>query len=321
MNNHLATNLKQKWLKLYGHLQDNIIWILLVAYIMFEKVFHPADRMIARFGRHLAKNHIISTEMGFTFLYLSFIASLVGLILILLLTKRNRQVLKTFLPGYGNNNWKMLLLGLLLGFVTNGACILIAFLHGDLHFYLSFTISQLPYYLFTLVCVFIQSGTEELWTRGFIYERLKVKYPEWVGILANALFFALLHIDNNGVTPLALIDIAVVGISYSLVKKATNSIWVPMGIHTMWNFTQNFIFGLPNSGVVSQASIWSLQSSTNSWAYDTSFGIEAGITSMLVHAALGVAALFIIYRQKKKKQRLTQQDQTPQSLEHAQSPI
>lgn len=300
--------MKQKLQKIYGRVENNIIWILLMTYVVFE-LFHYGSVIFFQLGAYLVKNNIVSKEIGFSFTYLCFIVSLIGLILMLLVTKRNRKILKTFLPGYGNNNWKTLLLGLLIGFIANSICVLVAFFRGDLHFYVSFSITQLPYFLFTFVCVFIQSSTEELWTRGFIYERLKVKYPEWVGILANALFFSLLHINNSGITPLALINIAAVGIAYSLIKRATNSIWIAMGIHAMWNFTENFIFGLPNSGAASEISVLSLDAMKDSWAYDKTFGVEATITTLIIHITMGVIAI-LIYRHNKKSGKSIEEPQS-----------
>ena len=101
-----------------------------------------------------------------------------------------------------------------------------------------------------LAAMLIQSTTEELWCRGFMYERINVHYPLWVAIVVNGVFFAFLHIFNPGVGVLPIVDIAVCGLSFSLAKWYTGSIWFPMGIHTAWNFTQNFLFGLPNSGLV-----------------------------------------------------------------------
>lgn len=59
-------------------------------------------------------------------------------------------------------------------------------------------------------------------------------------------------------------------------------------IHTAWNFTQNIIFGLPNSGNVVPYSIFKLDagSAVKNFAYDPGFGIEGTALSCVVQAAV-----------------------------------
>ena len=157
----------------------------------------------------------------------------------------------------------------------NFGCILWALLAGDIKLFLNFAVGQIPFFIFALVCVFIQSTTEELWCRGFMYERINVHYPL-----------------------LPIVDIAVCGLSFSLAKWYTGSIWFPMGIHTAWNFTQNFLFGLPNSGLVSEASVFGLDAANakNTLIYDVAFGVEGGIPAILADAVLGVVCLILAAR-------------------------
>ena len=68
---------------------------------------------------------------------------------------------------------------------------------------------------------------------------------------------------------------------------------MPMAAHTAWNFTQNIIFGLPNSGNVSPVSIFKLDASTamDSFAYDVGFGVE----STIVAITLIIVSCIIVY--------------------------
>ena len=68
-------------------------------------------------------------------------------------------------------------------------------------------------------------------------------------------------------------------------------------IHTSWNFTQNFLFGLPNSGLVSKGSFLHLEAASDSILYDTVFGVEGAIPALIVTAVL--AAAVILYARKK----------------------
>ena len=198
------------------------------------------------------------------------------------------------LYGRSRNSFRMLGIGLILGFLTNFFCIACALLHGDIKLYFECAASQIPYFLFSLFCVCIQSSSEEMWCRGFLYERLHERYPLWVAVAVNGILFGFLHIFNPGVGVIPILGIIICGFSYSLLRWYTGSIWIAMGIHTGWNFTQNFLFGLPNSGLVSEASVFHLDASNavSTWVYDWDFGVEGGIPALFID---GLIAVVIIY--------------------------
>jgi membrane protease YdiL (CAAX protease family) len=236
----------------------------------------------------------MENAMHFTIqMYLGTIVPFLGILIYTRITKRNRFIFHSFMPRAAGNNMRALLMGLLVGFVMNFGCIVCALAAGNIKLFLSFTANQIPLFLFALVCVFIQSTSEELWCRGFMYERINVHYPLWVAILVNGLFFAALHLGNPGAGVLPIADIAVCGLAFSVAKWYTKSIWFPMGIHTAWNFTQNFLFGLPNSGLVSEASVFTLDaaSAKSNLIYDAAFGVEGAIPAVAADAILGIICL------------------------------
>ena len=176
--------------------------------------------------------------------------------------------------------------GVLIGFLMNGACILVAWLHGDLHFSVG---RFYPVYLIvTFLCVTIQSGAEEMITRGYIYGALRERYPVWVAVAANALLFGVLHLANPGVTVISILSIVLIGVGLSLVMLWCESLWMAVAIHTMWNFTQSILFGLPNSGIVSEGSFLHLEAARGSLLYDAAFGVEGALPAIIVELALCV---------------------------------
>ena len=279
--------------------KNRIIWILLVTSFWYILVLSSIEGILFDSGLSPIRQMDVSNEVRFTMVcYLSTIVSFTGVLVYTLVTKRNRFIFRSFMPTAAGNRLSALLWGLLVGFVMNFGCIVWALLAGDIKLFLNFTLSQIPFFLFALVCVFIQSTTEELWCRGFMYERINVHYPLWVAILVNGLFFAALHTANPGAGVLPIVDIAICGLSFSIAKWYTGSIWFPMGIHTAWNFTQNYLFGLPNSGLVSEASVFGLDaaSAQDTWIYNVAFGVEGAIPAVLADLALGVICLVLAAR-------------------------
>lgn len=190
-------------------------------------------------------------------------------------TKKNRPMFRAIGREPAGNNWRMLLLGFAIGFGLNAVCILAAWLHGDIHMY--FDVFRLPGLLAVFAAVFVQSSAEELLCRGFLYQRLLKSYRKpAVAIVGNAALFGLLHLGNQGVTALSVVNIVVVGILFSLMVYYMDSLWCAMAVHTAWNYTQNIIFGLPNSGMIVPFSILKLDaaSASDSFFYNVGFGIE-----------------------------------------------
>jgi hypothetical protein len=66
----------------------------------------------------------------------------------------------------------------------------------------------------------------------------------------------------------------------------------------MWNFTQNFLFGLPNSGLVSEASVFHLDAATgiSNWIYSYEFGVEGGVPAVFIDLVLIAVILWCAKR-------------------------
>ncbi|MBP5463332.1 MAG: hypothetical protein J6Y20_14595, partial [Lachnospiraceae bacterium] len=63
--------------------------------------------------------------------------------------------------------------------------------------------------------------------------------------------------------------------------------------HMMWNFTQDFLLGLPDSGKPAAVSVCSTTVKGSSFFYDEAFGIEGSWMAILVNAACCVLVIVI----------------------------
>ena len=222
-------------------------------------------------------------------------------VIYLLLVKSDKPILRAFGREPRGNTVKMALWGLLIGLCLNALCIGIAVFHGDIQ--LSFSSFPVLKFLLVFLSVFVQSGGEELLCRGVLYQRLRKGYRNpWVAILVNPIVFVLMHMLLPGITVWAVLSIYLVGVMFSLMVYYLDSLWMAMAAHAAWNFTQNFIFGLPNSGTVYDFSIFKLNSATarTSLCYNVAFGVEASMTAVLV-LAFAVAILICLGRKKNQK--------------------
>ena len=231
-------------------------------------------------------------------------AMFIGIIIVMLIFCAicEKRIFKCFFPavkgGLPGNSIKDLLIGLLIGFLMNGSCILAAWLHGDIHFSVG---KFLPVYLIvTFFAVMIQSSAEEMVTRGYIYLAHSERYPAWVAISANAVFFAAMHLMNPGITVVSFLELLLSGLAFSMIVYSRQSLWMAYGVHTMWNFTQSILFGLPNSGIVSEGSFLHLEAASDSFFYDTGFGVEGTIFSLFTEIAVIAWCIWSLKKQGRK---------------------
>ena len=233
--------------------------------------------------------------------YLGTFGVWVAFLLFAVIFKSNRPMLKALAPNKSLNNLKGILLGLLLGFGTNGFCVLMSWLAGDIK--LSYNGFDWKLLIAFLICVFIQSSSEEVADRLYLYQKLRRRYRSpLVAILINSIVFMALHMANPGFTAIAGSQIFLVAIIFSLFVYYYDGIWVAFWFHAAWNYTQNIIFGLPNSGIVSEYSIFRLEaaSARNGLFYNVNFGVEGSIGSSLVLIVV-IIVLIVISRKKPEK--------------------
>jgi membrane protease YdiL (CAAX protease family) len=231
-------------------------------------------------------------------MYLSPIGVWVFCVIYFLIAKHRRPILKAVGTKPKGNNVRFLLLGLAIGFGLNFFCALIAMINRDIH--LSFKAFDPLCFLGLLFAVFVQSSSEELVDRAYLYQIIRKGYRnKWVAIIGNALIFSLMHALNPGVTVLALTNIFFSGLLFSLFVYYFDSIWCAYGIHTGWNFTQSILLGLPNSGLVVPYSIFELDTANanNSFVYNIAFGIEGTIFSTIL-LALACLAVYLIGKKR-----------------------
>ena len=90
---------------------------------------------------------------------------------------------------------------------------------------------------------------EELLFRGILFRIVEEKMGSWIGLVISGALFGLGHIPHGHATVLSGVAIAVsAGVLLAVAYMVTGRLWLPIGIHIAWNFSQGNIFSLPISG-------------------------------------------------------------------------
>lgn len=123
----------------------------------------------------------------------------------------------------------------------------------------------------------IQGGAEEMLMRGYMLPALASRLDVYKAIIISSVVFAVLHIGNNGVTVISLLNILLCGVALALLAINEESIWGVCGFHTLWNMMQANVFGISVSGQGAGLSLMSTTyESQNIWN-GGGFGIEGSI--------------------------------------------
>ncbi len=227
-------------------------------------------------------------------MYLEFLGIWILCMIVFAVIRKNRPLFGTLGNKVHGNTPKYMLLGLGIGFGMNAFCAVVALIKGDIHIYYNSFNPFVLLYLF--IVILIQSSAEELVCRCYLYQRLMRTYHSpLLAIITNSLLFGAMHLLNPNVSVWGIVSILLSGVLFSLCIYYFDSFWCCAMMHTAWNFTQNIIFGLPNSGNVVPYSIFKLDAgnAVKSFAYDPGFGIEGTVLSCAIQAAVIVAIILL----------------------------
>ena len=137
--------------------------------------------------------------------------------------------------------------------------------------------------LFLAVALF-----EESLTRGYALFRLSEAIGFWPAVILLSIVFGSGHLANRGESIFGVIAAGLFGvvIAYSIFR--TGSLWWAIGFHFMWDYSESFIYGVPDSGFVAPGHFLNSQFSGPAWITGGSVGPEGSYFILIVLAALAV---------------------------------
>jgi hypothetical protein len=151
-------------------------------------------------------------------------------------------------------------------------------------------LQQLPT---TLIAAAIIPGiTEEILFRGILFRWIEEFGGSWAALVITSALFGLAHILNPNATWFSSFTIAVeAGVLLGGAYMLTRSLWMPIGLHAAWNFTQGFVFDVPVSGIDQQGMVEARLSGPELLS-GGAFGLEASVIALIV--ATGAGLWFVV---------------------------
>jgi CAAX protease family protein len=135
---------------------------------------------------------------------------------------------------------------------------------------------------------------EEIILRGVVYRYIEDGFGTAVAIIASGALFGLLHAANPGATFTSSAAIALeAGVLLAAAYSLARSLWLPIGIHFGWNFTEGGVFGASVSGGASQQSLLKLHFPGPDFLTGGSFGPEASLPAVTVSLVAAIVILVL----------------------------
>jgi membrane protease YdiL (CAAX protease family) len=148
-----------------------------------------------------------------------------------------------------------------------------------------------PVLVLSLSISMISGFVEEVLFRGVLFRIVEESLGTWIALGISAVLFGLLHLGNPNATLAGAVAIAIeAGVLLAAAYAFTRRLWLPIGIHFAWNFTQGGIFGVAVSGNEIPGLLLGRLTGP-AWLSGGAFGAEASVVAVVLCLAAGV--LFI----------------------------
>ncbi|HBG75022.1 MAG: hypothetical protein A2X25_04555 [Chloroflexi bacterium GWB2_49_20] len=237
------------------------------------------------------------------FMLLSEVISFTTIILSVFLSRRylDRRSFSSLGLDFSSRVIKDLTIGFLIAFFSLALIFLMEILLGWAHFDAFAWEAQPPVsvvsgILLALLIFLLVGWNEELLSRGYHLQTLTSGTNLPLGLILSSAIFGILHINNPNATWISTVGIFLAGMFLAFGYVRTHQLWLSIGIHIGWNFSEGVVFGFPVSGWNGFQITKATFTGPALWT-GGSFGPEAGL--IVLPALLVGAILIYIYTNPK----------------------
>jgi membrane protease YdiL (CAAX protease family) len=204
-----------------------------------------------------------------------------------------REVSELALSGLGRE----LGVGLLVGAGLYTTCELILMALGN---YRITGLNPLSYMIPAIAMALSSSVFEELLFRGVLFRSVETWLGSWAALVVSSLVFGLTHLMNpQGTLEGALFISVEAGILLAAALMLTRRLWLSIGFHMAWNYTQSAIFSGIVSGNEAQQGLIRSTMKGPDWLTGGSFGVESSVLALVVCTTTGIVMLVMAVRRGK----------------------
>ena len=141
---------------------------------------------------------------------------------------------------------------------------------------------------------------EEMIFRGFLFRWIDRRFGFVAALVVSAFIFGLVHWSQGDF--LSAMAIAVeMGILVGAAYRYSGDLWLPIGMHWGWNFTQGNIFGFSVSGTDAGPSLIKPTLEGPQWLTGGAFGAEATVVATIIGLGLGLWFTMQVIRRQRQQ--------------------
>ncbi len=222
-----------------------LLFIALIAAIMLT--VHALVQMM-----HLPKSS--AAEMT---LQTSYVNELIMVAVTVIATAIMARIEKKPFGAYGlrgPRSGRNFVIGLVVGLASLSSLVGLLYVNG----YLAFDglalhgASMLGYGIVWFGGFMLVAVNEEMMVRGYLQDTLFRGMGPWPAMLVLSLLFMVMHMGNPGENTIGLIGVFAAGVFLCLLRWISGSLWLGIGFHAAWDWSQSYLYGTPDSGYMVQ---------------------------------------------------------------------
>jgi membrane protease YdiL (CAAX protease family) len=134
----------------------------------------------------------------------------------------------------------------------------------------------------------IGSFIQEFFIRLILFRMIEELTGTWSALVLVAAFFGFMHSGNENATLFTSVAVSVSDVLFIAAYLYTRRLWLVWGLHFGWNFLQDGVFGMANSGITELPSWIQPEVTGPAWLTGGTFGIEASAVGIALQVILGV---------------------------------
>ncbi|WP_288016249.1 CPBP family intramembrane glutamic endopeptidase [Blastomonas sp.] len=146
-----------------------------------------------------------------------------------------------------------------------------------------------PVFMLPAIAMALSSGfLEELLFRGALFRIVEQWLGSWISVFVSSVVFGVVHLMNPAATITGAIFISVeAGVLLAAAYMLTRRLWLGIGFHISWNYTQSAVFSGVVSGSVADPGLFKTVMTGPDLLTGGSFGLEASLIACLLCTTAG----------------------------------
>jgi uncharacterized protein len=151
--------------------------------------------------------------------------------------------------------------------------------------------AQLAGYAALWAIAFLLVGLlEEFLVRGYALYTLTTGMGFWPSAVLLSIIFGAGHLRNPQESWAGGLAAALIGLFFCFTVRRTGDLWFAIGLHAMWDYSESFLYSVPDSGVLVEGHLLNSSFHGPAWLTGGSVGPEG---SALVFVVIGV--MFVMF--------------------------